>query len=168
MSSPIGDNIHQGMATQQRVVRDRARNICAHTPLSNLHTVPLQSQIQARGQSWRCARWLYQCPTDYMWANVYDFDFVRHLLQQGLFFLDEGPGDDGRAFALIPNPIRRYVLPLDHYRWRKNKKVRRHARDFELSVNRDFKDAMIACKRWVMCAYVWCGCLCRESVRCEC
>lgn len=77
-----------------------------------------------------------------MWTGCHELPFLRQLLCHSLFYLDEG------EYGVIPNPAQRYVVPLrSDVRWYKNKKVRRYARDFTLSLSRDFSGAMRACKR---------------------
>lgn len=88
--------------------------------------------------------WLRDCPSDYMWTASYEYDFIAELLRWGLFFLDEG------QIALVPNPRLRYVIALEPgcSRWRKNKKVRQHARMFTLTVNSDFEGSLRQCRRY--------------------
>eukprot|EP00668_Euglena_longa_P012366 GGOE01014811.1.p1 GENE.GGOE01014811.1~~GGOE01014811.1.p1 ORF type:complete len:396 (-),score=117.17 GGOE01014811.1:256-1404(-) len=87
--------------------------------------------------------WLALNPNNFLWTLEYSVEFYARLYYNGLFTLP-----DSRLPSLVSlvTPVDSYCVDLTvSIPWGKDKKLRRHAHNFRLSINADFERSLRIC-----------------------
>eukprot|EP00931_Biecheleriopsis_adriatica_P124559 TRINITY_DN99700_c0_g1_i1.p1 TRINITY_DN99700_c0_g1~~TRINITY_DN99700_c0_g1_i1.p1 ORF type:complete len:397 (-),score=66.70 TRINITY_DN99700_c0_g1_i1:243-1433(-) len=96
------------------------------------------------GPEHRLGQWLSESPEDTVWTLESGYDMMRTLWLNACFTLPNPQS----PLMTCPNPISRYCLDLTKGQpWLQSKKVRRHKKDFRLTLNADYRKTFQTCER---------------------
>jgi Leu/Phe-tRNA-protein transferase len=96
------------------------------------------------GEEHTLGQWLSDSPEDMVWtAAPISYDLMCSLWRNACFTLP----NTHNPIVSCPNPVSRYCLDLKQdIPWLRSKKVKRHKKDFSLSVNADYAGTFVACE----------------------
>ena len=112
----------------------------------------MQSELFVSEAHMPFGSWIMEHRGNWLWsakeAGCWSSGFFNELFRCGLFAL---PVDTDDSMMPIINPESRYCIDLrasTAATWEKSKRVRRHKRDFKLSVNRSFEKSLRALQQY--------------------